>query len=163
MENKLAILYNELANQIITMIPTDFEEVYCRCEVEEGGLARTVEFYFKDSASNKFVRCYTIPDVYNVSKDIYRELHNELFGILDKIYAIFKEDGQELWTLLDMYFNKDGKFKVNFVYEPIDYEKYNDIARSVIWAYKKWVSLIPKTHMLRSFWINILMKIMCDF
>ena len=35
MEDKLAKLYNELANQIITMIPTNFEEVYCMCEVEE--------------------------------------------------------------------------------------------------------------------------------
>ena len=137
MEDKLAKLYNELANEIVAMIPTNFEDVYCMCEIEEGGRGRTITFYFKDSKTKAYVKSYDIPNTYNVSQQVYKELEAELFSILDKIYSIFIESEQELWTLLEMYFDNQGGFKIEFVYDSIDYEKYDYTERCVIWAYKK--------------------------
>lgn len=142
MENKWAELYNELAGEIISMIPTDFEEVYCMCEVPGDG-SKTVMFYFKDCETKEFVRSFNIPEVYHVSKQIWDTSQHKLYTIVEEIYGVFSENEQELWTLLDMYFNSEGKFRVNFSYDSIDHEKYPHIARCAIWTYKK-MGILPQ-------------------
>lgn len=82
MENKLAKLYNELANTIVSMIPTEFEEVYFMGEVVP--THSTVLFYFKDKNNDEFVQSYTIPHIYNVSKENYKELEKKLYEIAKK-------------------------------------------------------------------------------
>lgn len=135
MENKLAKLYNELANTIISMIPTEFEEVYFMGEVEPR--KSTVLFYFKNKNNNKFIQSYLIPQIYNVSEEIYEELEQKLYEITNKINYIFIEHEQEPWSVLDLYFNNQGKFNIDFSYDEIDDEKCNHATRCIVWAYKR--------------------------
>lgn len=54
-----------------------------------------------------------------------------------KINNVFIEHEQEPWTVIDLYFNNQGKFKVDFSYDKIDSEKCNHMTRCIVWAHKR--------------------------
>ena len=134
MEEKLAELYNKLANQIVDIIPVEWEEVNYLGEVGKGKLSSGSVFYFKDK--NITLQCHKIPEIYHVSKDIYMELFRNLDHILLEIYDCFIEDGQEPWEQLSLSFNAEGKFKIEFFYNVMENPEVGPLAREVIWAYR---------------------------
>ena len=88
MEKQLAQLYNKLANQVINMIPVEWEDVYFLGEVEKGRSSYSTVFFYTDINKNEKIKSNNIPETYNVSKDIYMELWMELGDILLEIYDV---------------------------------------------------------------------------
>lgn len=138
MEQELGVLYNELAQKIISMIPVEWNEIYYLGEVEKKQMSWSSVFYFEETSSKKFVKSHNIPDVYNVSQQIYDELLVELNSILLNIYTCFEENEQPLWDQLSFYLNSDGKFNVDFLYDKISDDDGGQAKREVIWAYNSF-------------------------
>lgn len=143
MEKQLAKLYNKLANQVMSMIPVEWEDVYFLGEVEKGRLSWSSVFFFTDISKNEKIKSNSIPEVYNVSEEIYMELLTELDEILLEIYDCFGENGQKQWEQLSLYFNTQGKFKIEFFYDVMNKNDGGQFSREVIWAYKAF-GLMPK-------------------
>lgn len=135
MEKELAELYNKLANQIADMVPAEWDNINFLGEVEKGRLSWSSVFYFTDIEKDIKVESNDIPSTYNVSEDIYIELLLELNKILLEIYDCFIGNGQEPWEQLSLYFNRDGKFEIEFFYDVVNEQDSGQVARETIWAY----------------------------
>ncbi|MDR2889379.1 MAG: antitoxin YezG family protein [Lachnospiraceae bacterium] len=137
MEGQLNQLYNKIANQVISMIPTDWEKIYFLGEVEKEQSSVSSIFYFLDSATNQMVRCHSIPDIYNVSEEIFDDMASELIYMVLELNNCFKENEQELWEQVVLMVEKDGTFSVDFNYDVMDKDDDGgQLYREVIWAYK---------------------------
>ncbi len=135
MEEKLAELYNKLANQIIDIIPAEWDNVYYLGEVEKKKLSSGSVFYFEDIENAIVLQCHKIPEVYQVSKNIYMDLFMKLDDTLLEIYDCFIENGQEAWEQLSLYFNETGEFKIEFFYDVMENSK-GAFQREIAWAYQ---------------------------
>ncbi|MBR1737397.1 MAG: DUF600 family protein, partial [Firmicutes bacterium] len=83
MEKDLAILYNELANKIIAMIPTKWNKVYFLGDVEKGRISCSSIFYYNENENEKkFIRQYDIKYKYNISEDVISKNNWEIQKIM---------------------------------------------------------------------------------
>lgn len=135
MEKKLAALYNDLANQIADMIPVEWDDVYYLGEVAKGRRSWSSVFYFTDVKTGRKIDSGSIFTVYDVPKDIFVDLLIELNNILLKIYNSFLEEGQKPWEQLNLFFNRNGKFEIEFKYDVMKENDGGQFVREIIWAY----------------------------
>lgn len=138
MEQELGVLYNELAQKIVSMIPVDWSKIYYLGEVEKKQMGWSSVFYFEESDSKVFVKSHNIPERYNVSQQVYDDLLEELNSILLKINKCFEEGGQALWDQMSFSLTSDGKFNVDFLYDKISDDDGGQVKREVIWAYNSF-------------------------
>lgn len=143
MESKLAALYNELTQKVISMIPVSWETVYFLGEVEKGKSSWSSVFYFKETGSEEFIKSHNIPDNYDVSEDTYDELLDEACEILLKIYDCFLENSKEPWEQLSLTVNSTGSFNIDYFYDKISNSGKGPMEREIIWAYDTFGN-IPK-------------------
>lgn len=136
MEKQLAELYNKLVNQVLSMIPVEWEDIYFLGEVEKGRSSYSTVFFYTDINKNETIKSNNIPEVYNVSKNIYTDLLMELGDILLEIYDCFGGNGQKQWEQLSLHFNTQGKFEIEFFYDVMNENDGGQLTREVIWAYK---------------------------
>lgn len=143
MEKKLAELYNKLVNQVVTMIPVEWGEIYYLGSVDKRKAGWFSVFYFTDVEKNERVQSHSIPETYNVSKKVYKDLLRELNGIMLEIYDCFVENGQEPWEELSLFCNNQGKFKVDFLYDVVAKIEGGPGTEETIWAYETF-GKVPK-------------------
>ena len=106
MEEKLGQLYNQLANQIVDMIPGAWDQVNYLGEVSKGQASSSSVFYYMDTKKKKMVRSHDIPDIYRVSEDVYDELLMELDNTLIELYQCFRDYQQKLWEQIHLSFDQ---------------------------------------------------------
>lgn len=135
MEQELGVLYNELAQKVISMIPVDWSKIYYLGEVKKKQMSWSSVFYFEETSSKKFVKSHNIPERYKVSQQVYDGLLVELNSILLKINKCFEENEQTIWDQLSFSLNSNGKFNVDFLYDKISDDDGGQAKREVIWAY----------------------------
>lgn len=135
MENKLSKLYLELGEKLVSMIPTEWNEIHYLGEVEKDKASWSSIFYFKDSNKSDFVRSHDIPKKYKVSEEIYAQLLKEVDEVMFKIYDCFAENEQELWDQISMSIDNSGKFNINYFYNNIKTGT-SQLSREVVWAYE---------------------------
>ena len=136
MENQLSQLYNELAQKLISAIPTKWEKIYFLGEVEKGRLSCSSIFYFIDCENGKAIRSHNIPQAYSVSEKMYNKFLFDLNNVLLKLYDCFAENEQELWEQFTFYLNDAGKFDANFKYDIFHENDGGQSRREIIWAYE---------------------------
>ena len=73
-------------------------------------------FLFTKNNDNKTYYSGDIPELYNVSSDIYIDLLIEVQEKFRKLRAIFKKENQEPWTSCEFDFTNKGKLNVSFGY-----------------------------------------------
>ena len=139
MEKNLAVLYNELANKIIKMIPTEWYKVYFLGEIAKNKNSWNSIFYYKENeVDKKYIRQYEIRHKYNIPKNLYDKINWEIQEILLKVYDCFIDNGQEPWEQLSMSFDSLGKFNIDYDYKILSESEYTQIDREVIWAYNQF-------------------------
>lgn len=74
LENELGELYNKLANKIVSLIPTDWDEFHYLGEVEGNKKSYSSVFYYRDAKTNKYVKSHKIPELYNIDFSYSQEL-----------------------------------------------------------------------------------------
>ena len=143
MESKLTSLYEELGEKIVSMIPCEWQDIYYLGEVEKDKASWSSVFYFKESDDAKYIKSHYIPDIYDVSEDIYDELLEEASEILLQIYDCFIENLQNEWEQMIVHINANGQIAVEYEYDVISGNDRGPAEREVIWAYKTFGN-IPK-------------------
>ena len=142
MEQQLAALYNKLAQQIVAMIPAEWDVFHYLGEIEKGKQSYSSVFYFRDAASGEFVQSHSIRKIYQIANNTYLTQCLQLNKILLEIYDCFAENGQPLWEQMSLSVDQSGKFKVNYLYDAMKND-FDPMTREVIWAYNTF-EYIPK-------------------
>ena len=140
-EEKLNEMYQEIANHINNMIPTEWEQVYTIAYIgEEGG---QVVFFYTKPGSDELNYYTNIPKDFNVSKEIFRDLWSNLYDEFKKLRELFKEENQEPWSSCEFDFNNEGKLNVSFDYIDWKNSEFGPLAKENYYKYKKF-GIIPE-------------------
>ncbi len=139
MEEELDELHNKLANKIISIIPTEWDEFYYLGEVEEKKKSYSSVFYYKDSRTNEYVKSHRIPELYHIDFSYSQELTG-ICSILLEIYDCFLQRGQKAWDQMKLSVTSSGAFHVDFVYGQMKKSNMGQVGREVIWAYETFGS-----------------------
>lgn len=142
MEEELDELHNKLANKIISIIPTEWDEFHYLGEVEEKKKSYSSVFYYKDSRTKEYVKSHKIPELYHIDFSYSQELAG-ICSILLEIYDCFLQHGQKVWDQMKLSVTSTGAFHVDFVYGQMKKSNMGQVGREVIWAYETF-RLEPK-------------------
>lgn len=143
MQENINDFYTKIANHINSMIPTNWDKFYYLAEIEKNKLSWSSVFYFVDERTKEVIKSHNIPQLYNVSQDIYLQLLDELNAIVLSMYDDFIKDGKDCWEQMSLEVNDKGAFNVNYFYDVINKKNDSQVKREVIWAYNTF-GLIPK-------------------
>ena len=140
-EEKLNEMYQEIANHINDMIPTEWEQVYTMAYIdEEGG---EVFFNYTKLDSDNLHYYTDIPKDYNVSEKMFSKLSFTLYKLFKRLRELFIENNQELWTSCEFDFTKEGKLNVSFDYIEWKNSGFGPLAREYYYEYKKF-GILPE-------------------
>ncbi|MEC1551570.1 antitoxin YezG family protein [Bacillus haynesii] len=131
---KMEKLYQEIAEGINEIIPTEWEKVYLYAEILDD--SSEVFFYFNVPQNKDYIYSHNIPEHFNVSEDIYDELLFELHDLFEDLQNEFKQNNPEVWTNLTLTLERNGKFSINYNYDDVIKSDLNGSQRQIIWEYK---------------------------
>ncbi|MBR9442181.1 TIGR01741 family protein, partial [Staphylococcus aureus] len=109
-EEKLSEMYNKIANEIVGMIPVEWEKVYTIAYVNDRG-GEVVFNYTKPGSDELNYYTYISRD-YNISEKIFDDLWTDLYRLFKKLRNAFKEEDLEPWTSCEFDFTREGKLYV---------------------------------------------------
>ncbi|HDA0663653.1 TPA: TIGR01741 family protein [Staphylococcus aureus] len=141
-EEKLSEMYNEIANEISSMIPVEWEKVYAIAYVDDQG--GEVVFNYTKPGSDELNYYTNISRDYNVSEEIFDDLWMNLYYLFKNLRNLFKEEGLEPWTSCEFDFTRDGKLKVSFDYIDWINTEFDQLGRENYYMYKKF-GVLPET------------------
>ena len=136
-ESKLSKYYSAIADKLNELIPIDWTHVVMRTLVDDGWSSTTFYFYNEDG------KVYHWGDIFEelgADEDEFDECFDELSELNEAFWEEF-EDEDDVWTSFTFDLTSDGRFKVEFDYDAIDYD-IGGTAREVRWAYDR-LNLIP--------------------
>ncbi|HDI0095697.1 TPA: TIGR01741 family protein [Staphylococcus aureus] len=135
-EEKISKLYNEIANEISSMILVEWEKVYTMAYIDDGG--GEVFFNYTKPGSEDLNYYTDIPKEYNVSVQVFDDLWTDLYRLFKKLRNTFKEEGLDPWTSCEFDFTSEGNLKVSFDY--IDWIKlgFGPSGKENYYMYKKF-------------------------
>ncbi|MDI0263221.1 TIGR01741 family protein [Staphylococcus aureus] len=135
-EEKLSEMYKKITNEIIEMIPVEWEKVYTIAYVDdEGG---EVIFNYTKPGSEELNYYSDIPKDCNVLNDIFIDLWMKVYRMFDELRETFKKEGLEPWTSCEFDFTRDGKLKVSFDYIDWMNSEFGPMGREDYYMYKKF-------------------------
>ncbi|HAR4256317.1 TPA: TIGR01741 family protein [Staphylococcus aureus] len=140
-EEKLSEMYNEIANEISSMIPVEWEQVFTIAYVTDQ--AGEVFFNYTKPGSEDLNYYTDIPKEYNVSVQVFDDLWMDLYDLFEELRNIFKEEGHEPWTSCEFDFTRDGKLNVSFDYIDWVNLEFGPLAKENYYMYKKF-GVIPE-------------------
>ncbi len=157
-EEKISKLYNEIANEISSMIPVEWEKVYTMAYIDDGG--GEVFFNYTKPGSDDLNYYTDIPKEYNISVQVFDDLWMDLYDLFEELRDLFKEEGLEPWTSCEFDFTSEGKLKVSFDYIDWINTEFDQLGRENYYMYKnlgfyqkwnmKWKKLKKSINILKS-------------
>ena len=138
-EEKLSAHYSKIAEKLDETIPVDWDRVIMFAE--EFGDVSSASFYFYVKNNSKPFFSSSIPEDFNVSKDVYDDLWDELISINKDLWLDFKNEGTQPWDIMIFYLDNDWKIKIEFEYD-INRE-IDTYERLIILAYTK-LGIVPE-------------------
>ena len=137
-ESNLNKYYSQIAEKLDEMIPFDCNKIVLYGE--EIGDVSSASFYFF-TIDSKVHHSGNIPEEYNVSKKIFKELLRELLEINKNLWLEFKEADEPTWCSLTFELDSDWKFKVKYGYERNG--EIGRLEREIRWAYDE-LGIVPE-------------------
>ncbi|WP_027409958.1 antitoxin YezG family protein [Anoxybacteroides tepidamans] len=141
-EEKLGILYHEIAEVIVDTIPEEWSKVYLYGEIIEG--SQTTYFYYYPEGGDRPIYSHDVPKLFTISECKYSEKWHQLVDLIMKLWTEFKDNDQEAWTNFTLTLESTGKFKIDFNYD--DLSDADPHERKTIWKYK-YLGIIPKSNL----------------
>ncbi|HDA1591347.1 TPA: TIGR01741 family protein [Staphylococcus aureus] len=135
-EEKISKLYNEIANEISSMIPVEWEKVYTMAYIDDGG--GEVFYYYTEPGSNELYYYTSVLNKYDISESEFMDSAYELYKQFQKLRNIFKEEGHEPWTSCEFDFTRDEKLNVSFDYIDWINTDFDQLGRENYYMYKKF-------------------------
>lgn len=133
-------LYQEIAEGINEIIPTEWEKVYLYAEILDD--STEVFFYFNMPQNEEYIYSHNIPERFNVSEDIYDELLFELHDLFEDLQKEFKENNSGVWTNLTLILESSGRFSIDYNYDDVIESDLNGSQRQIVWEYKN-LGILP--------------------
>lgn len=138
-ENNLSNIYNNIAQTVIETIPEKWFKVFVYGEITED--VRTAFFYYYTKRGALSIHSHNIPEIFGTEREGYKELWRRLLDNLEDLWYEFKNNDQEPWTNLTMFFDNQGDFKVDYDYT--DLSDADDYERRIIWK-NQYLGLTPE-------------------
>lgn len=140
-DEKLTILYQQIAEVVVDTIPEEWSKVYLYGEIVEG--SQTAYFYYYPEGRGNPVYSHDIAEIFNVSESEYSEKWHQLVDIIQKLWREFKDNDQAPWTNLTLTLENTGKFNIEFNYDNLSNADAHE--RRTIWKYK-YLGIMPKSN-----------------
>ena len=140
-EEKLSQMYNEIANEISSMIPVEWEKVYTMAYIDDGG--GEVFFNYTKPGSDDLNYYTDIPKEYNISVQVFDDLWMDLYDLFEELRDLFKEEDLEPWTSCEFDFTSEGKLKFSLDYIDWINTEFDQLGRENNYMYKKF-GVIPE-------------------
>ena len=131
--------YSELQKQLFYLIPEKWDKIYLYASVEEKkeGLETGELFFYyypRGILKKNPINVYEIPNKFSLNEEEYIKLVEKLYDEIKQIWKIFKKENHKLWTNITV--RIEGlKFEIEYNYEKINYSKYSNMDRHIIWKY----------------------------
>ncbi|KZE37503.1 hypothetical protein AV656_13150 [Bhargavaea cecembensis] len=109
--------YEEIAQQIIEMIPEEWSTVKLYAESWPG--YSTVYFYYDPAGNTLPILNLDIPDLFSVDPDDFILQKRQLRRTVLALQQLFSEQDMETWTNFTLILNHDGTFKAEYGYEDL--------------------------------------------
>ncbi|HDI0857656.1 TPA: TIGR01741 family protein [Staphylococcus aureus] len=140
-EEKLSQMYNEIANEISSMIPVEWEKVYTMAYIDdEGG---EVFYYYAEPESTELYYYTSVLNKYDILESEFMDSAYELYKQFQNLRELFIEEGLEPWTSCEFDFTRDGKLNVSFDYIDWINTEFDQLGRQNYYMYKKF-GVIPE-------------------
>lgn len=140
-DEQLGIIYQQIAELVVDIIPEEWSKVYLYGEIVEG--SQTAYFYYYPYGSDSPVYSHDITELFTVSESEYSERWHQLVDIIQKLWREFKDNDQESWTNLTLTLENTGKFNIEFNYDDLSNADIHE--RKTIWKYK-YLGIMPKSN-----------------
>lgn len=132
--------YEEIQRKIFYMIPEKWDEVYLYASVVERlGTLQTGEIFFyyvpRGLIKRKPINVYEIPSKFNIDEEEYMKLVQILYRNIKELREEFKKANQKVWSNLTIIIKK-SKFRVEYNYDDLQNNLYNNYEKHIIWRYK---------------------------
>lgn len=114
---RMAKLYSEIANTVVEMIPEHWDWVKLYAEYWEGYYK--CYFYYSPAGSGEHVYSLDIPDEYEISKEIFDQLDEQLYDHLKALWNEFNNENEDTWTNLTFSLQNNGKMNIEFDYSDL--------------------------------------------
>ncbi|KAF1677295.1 MULTISPECIES: antitoxin YezG family protein [Bacillus] len=145
---KIEQLYQKIAEKINDMIPSEWMRVTLYAEILDD--SREVYFFFNTQEDEEYIYSHDIPENFQVSNRIYKNMLLDLQDLFDELRDEFKKQSSDIWTNLTLNLERNGEFSIDYDYEDVLASKYTDTERQVIWEYKH-LGITPMSESSRKF------------
>jgi uncharacterized protein (TIGR01741 family) len=115
MNDRIANIYQEIAETLNDLIPEKWEKVHLYAEGWEG--YSTEYFYYKPATGEMAVLSYDIPKRFGLDEEDFENREDKLRKLALTLQQIFLEQGQEPWSNLTFILEHSGKFHIEYGYE----------------------------------------------
>ena len=109
--------YLELANLLNSTIPTKWEDIILRAEVEEGVVE--LIYWFKDIQRGKYYSNFNLSSIYGMDKDDEDIVSLKIVKNIRRLYTSLKNEGNEPFTILTFRLDSRGKYNVEYNYSDL--------------------------------------------
>ena len=104
-------LFHEIATQLQTVLPQDWEKVCLFAEVTENSYQ--LFYYVFVKGQHRAVQCYNLTKEYQISEgDI-----DAVFALLAKLLRTSKAENQQTWAIFTFVLSPDGTFHADYDYD----------------------------------------------
>lgn len=114
---KMDLIYSEIANILLAIIPEQWDKVLVYSEVREEYESMYFYYYPKDKSTPMY--SLDIVDDFDVDEDFIEEKEIKLYDCFRSLWNEFKNEEQEQRTHLTFILDCKGKMKVDFYYDEV--------------------------------------------
>ena len=129
---KIDLIYQEIANKFVEIIPVEWNKILLFSEVEQD--ANSIHYVFYESEQNTLKTSDSLTDEFGISRKERIMYSVELSRLIEKLNKAFTEEGLEKWNLITFILENTGKFKIDFEY--VNLEESDVITRREAWEKK---------------------------
>lgn len=142
---RMAELYQQIAEMVNDIIPEEWIKVFVYAEVQED--VSKVDFYYYPEGKENPVYVLEIIDLFEIDEDYLDNLRNKLSDCFEELWNEFVRNNENVWTNLTFILDRTGVFKIDYEYE--DLSEVDDFERQVIWRFK-YLGIEPPTEKKRA-------------
>ncbi|WBW95936.1 immunity protein YezG family protein [Oceanirhabdus sp. W0125-5] len=124
--------YREIAQELINIVPENWEQIHLRTEVGEESVS--MYFYYRLTGSSEYEQGAMIRKKYNLERSVYKKFVSDLCSVIRRLNDNYVKNGQEKWTA--MTFSIDNSFKFKVDYEYLDLSSSLEVDRREEWEKK---------------------------
>jgi len=115
--SKMEVIYPKIANELLNMIPEEWQKVLVYSEVRDG--YERMYFYYYPKSEVKPIYSLDIIDIFDIDEDLLEGKEMNLYRYFRELWEEFRNQGQKQWTYLTFILESTGKMNIEYGYENV--------------------------------------------